>query len=270
MALVVPEALAELLRQLVAAGDRPGAEKLLNDWISRGLPELLCRSTPILCWRAWPWISVDRIYHGGSAFLIRTPARILGVTARHVVDSYLECKRASSEIEAVLGGLRFELEERLISRGQRVDIATFSVDESELGTIGYLPLEEAWPPSAPAQSSLVVVAGCPGHERVVKGNVVTGGMWTGWGKAGLSPHQITVVIDHSQGMLSPIPGIPPPPQNFEVGGISGGPVMTVTLDPAGVSIEWRLGGVLHEGRPEYDQVMAERADIIQDDGRIAG
>lgn len=44
--------------------------------------------------------------------------------------------------------------------------------------------------------------------------------------------------------------------------------MTVWLDADGMTIEWRLGGVLHEGRPEYDQVMAERADIIQCDGRI--
>ncbi len=266
MAPTVPLELAELLRQLPSER----AQMVLFNWVSRTLPERLCGSTPGLCWQAWPRVSPVRIWQGGSAVLIRTPVRILGVTARHVVDSYLKCKRASSEIEAVMGGLRFDLEERIISRGRRVDIATFRVEESDLQTIGYLPLEDAWPPSIPDQRGLVVCAGCPGHERVVVAGSVTWGVWTGWGNAGLSEHQITIVIDHSQGVRSPIPGVPPPPQHFDVGGISGGPVMTVGPVTSGGSIDWKLGGVIHEGRPEHDQIMAERADIIQDDGRVVG
>ena len=270
MSLTIPSSLAKELRQTVMRGDRLGAKQALLAWICRELPELLRRSTPMLCWHALPWTNHERIWQGGSAFLIRTPARILGVTARHVVEGYINLKRSSRKIEAQLGGLRFDLEERVISQGKKVDIATFCIEESDLRTVGYFPLEGAWPPTAPQPSGLVVFAGWPGHERVITPRLAAGGMWTGFGNAGLSSHQITIVIDHSQGLLSPIPGVPTPPPNFDVGGISGGPVMAISLEFTGMSVDWKLSGVLHEGRPEYDQVMAELADIIQDDGRVAG
>jgi hypothetical protein len=72
------------------------------------------------------------------------------VTARHVYDGYVKRKRASSQISAKLGGFTFDLEDRLIARGQgaRVDIATFHIDVSELPLIGFQPIKDAWPPLA--------------------------------------------------------------------------------------------------------------------------
>jgi hypothetical protein len=104
---------------------------------------------------------------GGSAFLVRTTAGILGITAGHVLDGFLVARRARKDITATLGGLAFDLEKRLIQRGNSVDIATFRVDE-------------------------------------------------------------------------------------------------------GLGIKWRVAGVIAEGKPDYDYIVATRADVIHDDGHITG
>ena len=232
------------------------------------LTDALCASTPMLSWHGLT--SEDSIVSsGGSAFLVRTPAGILGVTAGHVLDGFIAARRAREDIAATLGGLTFDLEERLIQRGSSVDIATFRVSESELSTVGFQPLERAWPPSVPASNGIVLLAGWPGHERVV-GQRVTGGLYIGWGSAGVSNLQLTIRVDHEKGPFSPIPGVPLPPPGFQFGGISGGPVMLIDASDDGRGIKWRVAGVIAEGKPDYDYIVATRADVIHDDGRITG
>jgi hypothetical protein len=75
---------------------------------------------------------------------------------------------------------------------------------------------------------------------------------------------ITIDIDHTQGLLSPVPGVPPPPPHYEVGGISGGPLLTIL--PRDRGFEWRFGGVIVQGLTAWDVVRAVRADAIAADG----
>jgi hypothetical protein len=120
---------------------------------------------------------------------------------------------------------------------------------------------------APANHAFVLFLGWPGHEReVVSQDLGRGGGYAGFGDAQLSEDYIGIRVDHSKNLTSPLPNVPLPPPNFEVGGISGGPVMTI--DFTRLPITWRLGGVLCEGNADYDQLFAARADVIQDDGRI--
>ena len=48
----------------------------------------------------------------------------------------------------------------------------------------------------------------------------------------------------------------------------GGPVMVIDAEDCGHKIGWRVAGVISEGKPDYDYIVATRADVIQDDGRI--
>lgn len=97
---------------------------------------------------------------------------------------------------------------------------------------------------------------------------VTGALYVGWESAGISNLQITIRVDHDQGLFSPMPGVPVPLQGFEFGGISGGPVMAIDAEEDRIGIGWRVAGVISEGKPEYDYIVAARADAIQDDGQI--
>ena len=233
---------------------------------ARAMPERLVGSTPMLSWQSQARGSAVAVARNGSACLIRTSERILGVTAAHVVDGYIADKQASSRIEATLGGLRFDLEERLIACCRTTDIATFAVKEGDVHAIGFNILEGAWPPIMPAEGDFIVFAGWPGCEREISPDIVTGGAWAGISRAQVSEAIITIDVDHAQGLLSPIPGVPPPPQNYPVGGISGGPLMTIL--PSARGLDWRLGGVLIQGVPKWDVVRAGRADRIMADGTI--
>jgi hypothetical protein len=159
------------------------------------------------------------------------------------------------------------IKKRIIQSGRSVDIATFRVGEAELSDVEYLPLEKAWPPAIPASNGVVLLAGWPGHERVM-GQRVSGGLYIGWGSAGVSDLQLTIRVDHETGAFSPIPKVPLPPPGFDFGGISGGPVMLVDAGDDGLGIKWRVAAVIKEGK--YDSIVATRADVIQDDGRIIG
>jgi hypothetical protein len=236
--------------------------------IVEAMTESLCASTPMLSWRGARINDGGVVSTGGSAFLVRTPAGILGVTAGHVMDGFVAARKTCADITATLGGFSFDLGERLIERGGSVDIATFRIEESDIPMIGFRPLERAWPPNTPASRGIVLLAGWPGHERIVSAERVTGGIYIGWGSAGVSDLQITIRVDHDQGPISPLPGVPLPPPGFEFGGISGGPVMVIDAEDSGYKIGWRVAGVISEGKPDYDYIVATRADVIQDDGRI--
>lgn len=237
--------------------------------IIKAMTESLCASTPMLSWHG-PRTGGGMVSAGGSAFLIRTQTGILGVTAGHVVDGFIATRTTCRGLAATLGGFSFDLEECLIERGTKADIATFRIREVDLPVIGFRPLERAWPPATPASNGIVLLAGWPGHERVVGTERVTGGIYVGWGSAGVSDLQITIRADHDCGLFSPLPAVPLPPRGFDFGGISGGPVMVIDAEDDGRRIGWRLAGVVSEGKPDYDYIVATRADIIQNDGKISG
>jgi hypothetical protein len=238
--------------------------------IVEAMTESLCASTPMLSWHGPRTDGDGMISAGGSAFLIRTQTGVFGVTAGHVVDGFIAARSTCRGLTATLGGFSFDLEGCLLGRGCRADIATFRVREADLPTIGFRPLERAWPPATPASNGIVLLAGWPGHERVVGTERVTGGIYIGWGSAGVSDLQITIRADHDRGLFSPLPGVPLPPPGFDFGGISGGPVMVIDAEDDGFRIGWRLAGVISEGKPDYDYIVATRADIIQSDGQIRG
>ncbi|HEY6372712.1 MAG TPA: hypothetical protein VIX37_19190, partial [Candidatus Sulfotelmatobacter sp.] len=71
------------------------------------------------------------VLHSGSAFLVRTNKAMFGVTAKHVYEGYL-ASAASEPMVYQVNDLAIPFEERLISVGADVDIATFRVTPAEL------------------------------------------------------------------------------------------------------------------------------------------
>jgi hypothetical protein len=227
-------------------------------------------STPMLSWHGKQFDGCGLISEGGSAFLVRSPTRMFGVTAGHVVDAFVAAQSICDGLLATLGGLQFDLKPRIISRGHAVDVATFHVDERELATIGFRPLESAWPPVMPPNGSLVCLAGWPGHERIV-GARVTGGLYLGWGNADVQASRvIRVQVDHGSGPFSPIAGASVPEPGFNFGGISGGPLVLVDLADDGRSLRRRIAGIIVQGIPNYDCIEATPANVLCEDGQVAG
>ena len=62
------------------------------------------------------------------------------------------------------------------------------------------------------------------------------------------------------------PGRPPSPEVYEIGGVSGGPLVTM-VDSANLCY-WRLGGVMTAFNTSFEIFYATRADFILPDGTL--
>ena len=62
------------------------------------------------------------------------------------------------------------------------------------------------------------------------------------------------------------PGRPTAPEGYDIGGVSGGPLMTM-VDSANLCY-WRLGGVMTEFSTSWEIFYATRADFILPDGTL--
>ncbi len=250
-------------------GGRAARERAAREFVSGdGGRQLLRTVASHVTWLAWvtPGTGGTRLVRNGSCFVVRTPGSLFAVTAKHVVEGFVEARRTSNRIAAFIGNLELDLAARVIDAGRSVDIATVRLDESELPAIGKPPIS-VWPPVSPVEGQGILVAGYPGGETIATDREnYSFGLYHGIGAARrVSDRQITCLIDPSR-MVDTL-GLGLPPANYETGGLSGGPVLTLlrAIDP----IVWALGGVISEGNSNLELITAERADVIQADGRVA-
>jgi hypothetical protein len=153
----------------------------------------------------------------------------------------------------------------LISRGAQCDIATFEILPPEFDRLERRAAP--WPPSTPPVNKSVLIAGFPGvGKRRSESGILTFGML----KALTS---VDSVSGHDISMLRPpdievtdLGGMGLPPRSFDMGGMSGGPVITV-LENFGI-ISFALAGVIYECHTDFEIIKAARADLIGEDGTI--
>lgn len=95
-------------------------EKLLHDRVA----ELTMRVARPLIWHddREPW---PKRLLGGTCFILRFDAGLIGVTADHVITAFEEAKRASAGITSLLRTVPFDLEGAIVARDDDIDIATF-------------------------------------------------------------------------------------------------------------------------------------------------
>jgi hypothetical protein len=215
----------------------------------------------------------------GSAFLISFSDRIIGVTAAHVYRLYLEGKQmARGRIACQLGDLAFDPEARLIDVSDSIDIATFNVSADEVTQIGKQPFvvpAEAWPPPHPSSARsghmglTAYFAGFPEVSRLwINSRAVSFGLYIAGGPIGsASDRQISMPFERQ--FWLDISGLGLPPEGFDPGGISGGPMM-MPLEKDG-SWSFHLAGVIVEFPSRalgVETVIAAPAHFIAADGTI--
>jgi len=151
--------------------------------------------------------------------------------------------------------------------GTKADIATLSVSERELETIAKHPIAY-WPPAPPDDDDRgVLLAGYPATEIVKKGPRTSSfGTYAASAIAQRTTEwQLSCRVEwnYVQGMPE-LGGLPP--RGFDTGGMSGGPVFTIR-ERDGI-LSFPLAGVISEGQPAWDTIIADRADFIRADGSI--
>lgn len=219
------------------------------------------------------------VLNNGTVTFLRTPERLLGVTAAHVVRGYFNDARGGGVSLQMMDRGITNLEARMIDINDRLDIATFAVDGDLLGNLGKptQPLEN-WPPREPQEGRAIMLAGYPGNDIINEQNRsrrLNFGLATALVIAQrVTDKQITWLVDRENETWT---GEGAPPGFLALGGVSGGPLIT-WIETRSHIITYALGGIIIE-HPDYapdeneDQIMIERviairADFIAPSGRI--
>jgi hypothetical protein len=200
----------------------------------------------------------------GTAFFVKTPRATFGVTARHVVAGFLAAKTANSRTICHLLDTELDLASAVISQGSTADIATFRVSDTVIAKLGKQPIT-GWPPMMPQPDKGIMYAGFPGAERLqVARREFSFGLYFASNVAHSIDHEkITTMVDR-ESIVDTI-GCGLPPECYDVGGMSGGPLLTMVETCV---ISWRLAGVITDGLAMGDILYATRADCISDDGIV--
>src|SRR5262249_10211766 len=155
---------------------------------------------------------------------------------------------------------------------------TFRITRDEAASIGKTVLtgyQKAWPPQPPDVNCGVYYCGYPGVDTLHPSPLeVVFGAAPGSGVAtSVSERDISSLIERQH--LVPVLGKGIPSENFDFGGMSGGPMLTVVQ---GKLRSWMLAGVIYEGpNPSDDKEMAiagleifkaRRAHFIKANGEL--
>lgn len=218
----------------------------------------------------------------GSAFFLNTGEGVFAVTANHVIAGWKRDCENSNVVALQLGidlPIDFDGQHGFIAAHDEIDIATFRISEREIASIGKTPLtgyQRAWPPLPPGQDRGIYFGGFPGMETIkLSQNEISFGATAGGGVASsISEKDVSSLVERRN--MIPVLGRNLPPENFDFGGISGGPMLTV-VEQNGLR-SWSLAGIIHEGpNPTSDAlpaidgleiIKARRAHFILPDGTL--
>lgn len=206
-----------------------------------------------------------RILKNGTIFFLCPKEVSFAVTADHVFQEYKAAKASSSKVTCQIGNIPFFPEKRLIDSSRELDIATFRISSSEVNQLNKMELTN-WPPVIPEIGKGVFFAGFPGDERLaLSSNSFSFGIYTALGTAtSISESDITCQFEREHWIE--ISGFTLPPEGYDVGGISGAPLLTV-IERNGLWI-WTLGGVIRSFSRSLEILKASRADRILPDGTL--
>lgn len=207
----------------------------------------------------------DRDARNGSAFIVKGDNRLFLVTARHVFERFkLAKEHFGPAVRCQICNVGFDPEQRLIDTDPALDISTFEFSEEEAQRTGKTVM--SFQPLVPEWGKGVFFAGFPGRERRrLDARTIESGVFTGWTvAASVSERQISGRLDRDfqidlEGQITIPPG-------YDIGGVSGAPLMTVVQSEHLWS--WRLGGIMTEFSRNLEIFFATRADFIRPDGTL--
>lgn len=245
------------------------ASRLLNGPFGEELHRLVVRHISYLVFGTKRPRGEPQNIRNGTCFFIRTPMRLFAITARHVIEGFQRAKAEDSRTICQIGNLLFDPMPRLIGFGEKADIVTLDLNETELDKIGKHPIT-LWPPDPPASDDRgVLLTGFPAVAAILHDDPrVRGfGIYAATGVAQrITDWQLSCTVEWENSKPPPPGlGIMPPP-NYDTSGMSGGPVLAIR-ERRGI-MSFPLAGVISEGRAETDTIVAERADCIRADGSI--
>jgi hypothetical protein len=198
----------------------------------------------------------------GTAFFLRTPEALFGVTAAHVIEG----KNSWREHCEVHGKTPLRLGAKEGSSVREID---------QINRTPYGGLQTIWPPPPPTVNAGVTYAGFPGvGTRQLSRMAVQFGILIGTGLvSSINDRDISTLLEREY--LEPVLGEGIVPENYNFGGISGGPVIYNTLTRGGLFVNALAGVIISGPNPSsnseesisgFELFQARRACFIRADG----
>jgi hypothetical protein len=124
-----------------------------------------------------------------------------------------------------------------------------------------------WRGIAPCEGRGIMLAGYPGIERLESRTLdVNFGLFTALGVARrVTREQITWLVERE--FTVPNSNIPEPPPNYEVGGVSGGPVIG-WFEISSPIVTCGLVGIISQDYATLENIVAKQTAFIREDGTI--
>jgi hypothetical protein len=250
------------------------AKKLLSGDLGNVYRDILAGCCIPICWFKF---NTNLIMHNGTVTIVQTPQKILGITAAHVLRQYQnDLKKEGSLRVQLMNEVIDDLPERIIDVCDNLDIATFTLDEMLVKRLGKTPLG-VWSPKPPQEGRGIMIAGFPAVERLeLRDSTISFGLFTAIGIARtVTDKQITWYLEREyQVEQRKIPTMPP---EYNLGGVSGGPLIS-WFESENFVTHPCLSGIVIE-HPDYthnnadnfptiERLIAIRADSITESGKI--
>lgn len=215
------------------------------------------------------------LLHNGSLTLVETSERLIGITAAHVIRQIEMDKQYGEVVLQFFNEVIEDISSLIIDISDKYDLATISLEQETLDSLGkgVAPLK-MWPPTPPSEGKGLLIAGYPGVERLLTGDKeVNFGLFTAIVVSRVvNDTQISWLLE--QEYQIPNTPVSPPPPEYNLGGISGGPMIAIFETNEGL-IHHSLSGIVTEC-PDFEKsdiaierLIATRADLIYEDGKIS-
>lgn len=221
------------------------------------------------------WTDSSKVLSNGTAFVLDTGQNTFVVTATHVYENYIKAKENGETNNCQLSNIEFDLEERRISdnNSESMDIATFSISEKEIKTLDKCVLhgsQKSWPPARPNENEAVVVAGYPGIERIEEKEQECNFGLHCFNTPVSSVSERHFGCSFERQYWIDLFGNGLPENLYNLGGISGAPVLALVKSEGGV-VSWRLAGVVYEAKASKvlgEILFIHHAEYINSDGTV--
>jgi hypothetical protein len=214
---------------------------------------------------------------GGTCFILRFGARLVGVTAEHVIKEFEKAQMPGTKIVCLLRTVPFDLTGAIIDRDATLDIATFSVTENQLTASEAVAIDcrLEWPPPEVDKGAALSLAGFP--EQLKSGSPYSSVEFKAYVNMPFvedaSEHDIIVTYEPQRDIrIRAAPQFPDLGANLS--GCSGGPVL-MHVERNGCHQCFPVGIILIGAgeRPEgamteFDIIRIRRINIIRQDGTI--
>lgn len=209
--------------------------------------------------------------NNGTIFFLDTGSKKIGVTAYHVYEKYKDLVTKYPATTCQISEMLFSPERCVIDFSPDLDIVTFNINEDEVKKINkrfFFGDQVSWPPLPPEQGKGMVIVGYPGDERIEEDEKkLVCGIFTGFCVAeSINERNITVQFREEDSVKCPAHGRPIILPGYDLGGISGAPLITLVQGKEGIW-SWRFGGVITQ-QNNCGLLLAVRADYILPDGKL--